>query len=282
MLNAARSMRRAATTEPLPLVDGLRSLSNNGVRVRRGELVMIAGIPNAGKSAFALWWIASLNLPTLYFSADNSAHQTVTRLLSWRTQIPRDDIVADLDDADTGEAVQEAFLKDLADSPLEFCFDGSLTLGDITAELSAYVEMYDEWPEVIVVDNLINVEGTDDHQGMNGILSELHYCARMTGATVFVLHHMSEAGDDPRKAPDPTMPPPMRKVQGKVNHYPDLILSVAADSLQGLFRIAVPKNRNAKNDPGSVSPYLLWVDFPKCTFYAENPRWTPHDVLEYM
>jgi hypothetical protein len=228
-------MRRAATTEPLPLVDGLRSLSNNGVRVRRGELVMIAGIPNAGKSAFALWWIASLNLPTLYFSADNSAHQTVTRLL-----------------------------------------------GDITAELSAYVEMYDEWPEVIVVDNLINVEGTDDHQGMNGILSELHYCARMTGATVFVLHHMSEAGDDPRKAPDPTMPPPMRKVQGKVNHYPDLILSVAADSLQGLFRIAVPKNRNAKNDPGSVSPYLLWVDFPKCTFYAENPRWTPHDVLEYM
>jgi len=59
------------------------------------------------------------------------------------------------------------------------------------------------------------VEGTSDHEGQSGILSELHYLARMTGATVFVLHHASESnGQDPLKAP------PQSAIQNKTSHYP--------------------------------------------------------------
>lgn len=279
MLSAARSLRQAATTDPLPQLDALRALNQDGVVVRRGELVMITAIPNAGKSLFVLWWIASLNLRTLCFSADNSVHTTLTRLLSWKTGIPRRDIEADLDDEETGQVLEQHYMDQLKDSNIEFCFDGSLTMDQITQELSAYVELYDEWPEVIVIDNLINVEGTGDHQGQNGILSELHWLARMSGATVFVLHHMSQAQEKPGKSPDPTMPRGSNFVQNKVTHYPDLVLSVAADSQQGLFRIAAVKVRGEKNDPSAIDPYLLWVDFPTCTFYADNPRWTPHDVL---
>jgi hypothetical protein len=225
-----------------------------------------------------LWWTTALNLPTLYFSADNSAHTTLTRYLANTTQTPRRAIEEDMDDPDVGPALEASYMESLADSNIEFCFDGSLTMDDITEELSAYVELYDEWPEVIIIDNLINVEGTGDHQGQNGILSELHWLARMSGATVFVLHHMSQAQDKPGKNPDPTMPRGSNFVQNKVTHYPDLVLSVAADSQKGLFRIAGVKVRGDKNDPAALNPFLLYADFSRCTFYADDPNWTPHSV----
>ena len=280
MLNAARSLRQAAQTEPLPLLAALWKL-NQVVQVRRGELVMIAGIPNSGKSAFVLWWVASLGLPSLYFSADNGAHTTTVRLLSLVTQIDSHLITEELDDEVTGKQMEVEYLKELEPIPLNFCFDGALDLNDITDELSAYVELYDEWPEVIVVDNLINVTGTEDHQGQNGILSELHWLARKSGACVFVLHHMSEANPNGNssKVPDPGMPLPRRMVQNKVTQYPDTVLSVAGDSLQGYFRVAVVKNRSDKADPGAVDPILLYVDFARCTFLSHDPRWTPTGAL---
>jgi hypothetical protein len=236
---------------------------------------MIAGIPNSGKSAFVLWWVANLRLPTLYFSADNGAHTTTVRLLSLVTGIDSHDITDELDDEVTGKQMEAQYLKELDSLPLNFCFDGALDLDDMTAELAAYVELYDEWPEVIVVDNLINVQGTDDHQGQNGILSELHWLARKTGACIFVLHHMSESSPNNSKPPDPTMPLPRRMVQGKVTQYPDAVLSVAGDSLQGLFRVAVVKNRSDRADPGATDPILLYVDFARCTFMSSNPHFTP-------
>jgi hypothetical protein len=53
---------------------------------------------------------------------------------------------------------------------------------------------------------------------------------------------------------------------------------VATDSINGLFRIAAIKVRGDANDPAAIRPYLLYADFPKNTFYADNPNWTPHDV----
>lgn len=280
MLNAARSLRQAAQTDPLPVVPALWRL-NERFQVRKGELVMIAGIPNSGKSAFVLWWVANLRLPCLYFSADNGAHTTLIRLLSHVTQIDSHSITEDLDDEVTGKATQEVMLRELEPLPINFCFDGALDLDDISDELAAYVELYDDWPEVVVVDNLINIQGTDDHQGQNGILSELHWLARKTGACVFVLHHMSEGNPNGNssKQPDPTMPPPRRMVQGKVTQYPDGVLSVAGDSQQGLFRVAVVKNRSDKTDPGAVDPILLYVDFARCTFSSHNPHFSPTGAL---
>lgn len=278
MQNAARSLRQAAQTDPLPVVPALWRL-NERFQVRKGELVMIAGIPNSGKSAFVLWWVANLRLPTLYFSADTGPHATMVRLLSHVTQIDSRAITEDLDDEENGKAVQEAYLRELEPFPIQFCWDGALDLNDITDEIAAYVELYDDWPEVIVVDNLINVQGTDDHTGQNGILSELHWLARMSGACIFVLHHMSESSSDRNKAPDPTMPPPRRMVQNKVTQYPDGVLSVASDSLNGFFRVAVVKNRSDKADPAALDPVLLFVDFPTCTFSSHNPHFTPTGAL---
>jgi replicative DNA helicase len=272
MLTASRSLRKAAAAEPLPGVPALWRLTHDGVCLRRGELVMLVGVPNSGKSAFALWWAASLNLMTLYFSADNNAHTSLTRLLSFVTQTERRSIENDLDDHDTGDVMEDYYSDALKGSNLQFVFDGSLTLKAVTAELNAYVEIYDEWPEVIVVDNLINVEGTGDHEGQSGILSELHYLARQTGATVFVLHHASESNQQ-----KPTKAPPRAAIQNKVSHFPDLVLSVAVDSLTGDFEVAAIKVRGDRSDPSALRPYLLYADLAKCSFLADNPQsnWSP-------
>ena len=170
--------------------------------------------------------------------------------------------------------MEQEYSDTLKGSNLQFVFDGSLKLKEIEAELFAYVEVYDEWPEVIVVDNLINVEGTSDHEGQSGILSELHYLARLTGAMVFVLHHASESnGQDPLKAP------PQSAIQNKQGHFPDLILTVALDSANGNFQVAAVKVRSGQNDPKAQRPYMLYADMGKCTFYDSNPNpyknWSP-------
>jgi len=219
-----------------------------------------------------------LNLPTLYFSADNNVHTSLTRLLSSTLQIERSKIVADLDDEEIGKAMEAQYMAALKGSPLQFCFDGSISLNDITAELDAYVEIFDEWPQVIIVDNLVNVEDARDREGQSGILSELHYLSRVTGATVFILHHTSESGALGR-SPDPRRAQGRAAIQNKVSHFPDLILTVAADSITGDFEIAAVKVRGEKSDPTAQSPYMLWADLARCTFYAENPNryqnWSP-------
>jgi len=271
-------MNKAAAAEPLPDLPALRRLTANGIAVRRGELVMLVGMPNSGKSAFVLWMVKELNLPTLYFSADNNVHTSLTRLLSSTLQIERNKIVADLDDEEISQVMEAQYMDALKGSPLQFCFDGSISLNDITAELDAYVEIFDEWPQVIIVDNLVNVEGTGDREGQSGILSELHYLSRVTGAAVFILHHASESGP-PGRPPDPRKAPTRAAIQNKVSHFPDLILTVAADSITGNFEIAAVKVRGDKSDPTAQSPYMLWADLAKCTFYSENPNryrdWSP-------
>ena len=168
--------------------------------------------------------------------------------------------------------MEQEYSDTLRGSNLQFVFDGSLTLKQVTAELNAYVEIFDEWPEVIVVDNLINVEGTGDHEGQSGILSDLHYLARLTGAMVFVLHHASEGNGQ-----DPLKPPPQSGIQNKTSHYPDMILTVALNSLTGEFLVAAVKLRSGQNDPKAQRPYTLFADMGKNTFYADNPNstWTP-------
>ena len=71
---AARSTNDYALLPDLfsPLVD-------EGIRFRRGQMTMIAGQPNAGKSLFALYMAVKMNVPTLYISADTDAYTTAIR-----------------------------------------------------------------------------------------------------------------------------------------------------------------------------------------------------------
>ena len=220
--------------ESLPSV--FRTFENNQVSLRRSELSMIAGEPGAGKSTLALAMALRMQVPTLYLSADTNAHT-----MAERPEYARDKLA-------------------LANH-IYWSFDSAPNLGDLDDEVTAIEEMLGRSPELIVVDNLMDVsmDGGEEFGGMRSAMKELKFLARDTNAAVLVLHHTKESYNS-----DPC--PPRSAVQGMVNQLPALILTVGQQS--GLMAVASVKNRYGKATPSGNDP--LWLQFnPEYMYLAD-------------
>lgn len=239
MLTPWRALTKTTRTAPLPEVATLRSLHAAGFKPRLGQVIMVVGQPGALKSMWAQWYADELDLPTLYFCADSDAHTALARLIAKRSGFKTDSVIAGMESG--GLAYYEEWL---ADSKIQYCFDSGPTLQDMADELNAYVELWDAFPKLIIVDNLLNVEAEtgEDFGGMRLVSREVHRMARETGAAVLILHHMREIGD-------PAVPQPRSDIQGKVAQIPEMILSIAHDATEGAMKIALVKNRGGWNDP---------------------------------
>jgi len=245
MLTASRALQKARSTgHPLPEVPELAALYAAGCRPKRGQMLLLTGMPKAGKSLFGLWWAKKMGLSTLYVSADMDSHEALTRLAASETGTPSDKVAEHLLDEDGAEYYADA----VEDIPIQWVFDSAPSLWDLEEELDCYVEAHGHWPELIVIDNLMNVvgesEGDDPTVGMQGILKALHGLARETGAAIFVLHHVSE-----NVQTDATIPAPRRGVQGKVSQLPEIVLTVALDPRNNRFGVACVANRGGPCDP---------------------------------
>ena len=262
MFTASRAVGHTSTSSAeLPRVPALSALYDSGVKLRRGQLIMVAGMPKVGKSLFATWLANEMNLPTLYFSADSSPHTASSRLAACITGQP-------ITSVETGLAAgASGYYSDaMDDSNISWCFDSSPSTEDLMLELDAYVEAWDVYPEVIVVDNLMNVQASEEYAGQLFVMGELHSLARATGATVFVLHHCSEAGQR-----DTTIPPPRSAIQGKVSQLPELIVTVAIDPYSKQFRVAVVGNRSGPQFPDGKKFITLDSAVERCSFSHHTP-----------
>lgn len=241
MLSLAQAGRRYGGGEPLPVVLG--SLERADVRLRRGQVTMFAGQPGSGKTMLAQWLVDQLatskGVTTLFFSADTDPETMRIRAAAHAT-------------GETIRAVETALASDNAGyfedalaglDHVEYSFSSAPSCEDIELEVKAFEEKWGRAPDVIVVDNLMNVDAQHDNEwlGMREISKVLHWVARQTGAAVFVLHHTSE------DTKDPTVPQPRRSIQGKVSQLPEVILTQAMTD--GQMRIAAVKNRNGRADP---------------------------------
>ena len=231
-------------------------VSRGGV-VRRGHLVMIAGVPNSGKSALAQSLAALTNRPGIYFSADQDAWQSTIKLIACLTGDDFHD-VARVINTPEGKATYGPILTE---SNLQYCFDSNPSLEDIGLELDAYVDTWDEYPEIVIVDTLMNVSGSGEKQDDQFIMSELHGLARRTKAAVIVLVHQSRAG-----VKDSTKPQPVEKIINKLDALPDLIFMVAYDSEREVFSLCVGKTREGKADPEAERPVVMGADFARMQF----------------
>lgn len=240
MLSAARAVAKATETgSPLPELDQLADLyADFDFHPGFGELTVIAGEPGTQKSGFALYWVANMGLPTIYFSADSAAHTAVSRTVACLTGEKYRDILGALEE-ESGQAYCEDILSD---AKIEFCFDPDPTMETIRDEIFAWVEMYDNYPKVMIVDNLMDVVSDNDNEyaGYKEILLVLKRLARETGAAIFVLHHMSESNN----ASD--HPPPRKSLMGKAAQTPENIMSVDLEGDQ--FRVSVVKARSGESD----------------------------------
>ena len=270
MLTIAQAATRNKNNAQL-LPDLFPALAQNGIRFRRGQVTMIAGQPNSGKSLLALFYAVKSNVPTLYISADTDAYTTAIRAAAVITGSQ----VNTVEEAFTSGAGYEFYEDELKTlKHLRFDFDPSPTLDDIQLSIQAYGEAFGEYPQLLIIDNLLNIAALHDNEwtGMRDIAKAMHHIARETDAAVFMLHHTTEAEGRPE------LPPSRKSIQGKISQLPEMILTVAMDHETSEYRIACVKNRFAKNSAAGTDYTVLFADASRMTLY--NDRQSVH-VAQY-
>ena len=245
------------------LPDLFPSLASEGIRFRRGQMTMIAGQPNAGKSLIALWMAVKMEVPTLYISADTDGYTTAIRAAAMVTGME----VSSVEESFmTGEG-KEFYVESLSSiNHLQFDFAPSPTLDEIDLAIRAYGESYGEYPHMIIVDNAMNVVSMtgDEWSGLREIAKAMHHIARETDAAVLLLHHTSE------NEGKPDLPPSRKAIQGKIAQLPEMILTVALVPWSGEFRVAAVKNRFAKHSATGDKFVTLWADASRMTVYNDR------------
>lgn len=217
-------------------------------------MLMIAAVPNIGKSSFALYMLAKWaqqGVPSLVFSADQDEWTAMTKFTAAVTGMS----FRQVQQSDCEEAVRGL--------PVWWCWDSSPSVEDISLEVDAWCETYDNWPEVILIDNLVNVEGSGDVQWDQAIVAQLHSLARVTKALVIVLVHASE-----NEVKDRAWPPGPKAIINKLSKLPETVITLGADPDQGVMRLALGKSREAKADPKAEHSIALGFDYERMQIHG--------------
>lgn len=265
MLSARRALRRSKTTgKPLPYIEAFRELYDGPFKFwpRGGETTVVAGHSGSFKSGLVLFWAAHFGVPVLYMSADMAQHTATARLVAAISGDTTENVFRGL-----ARGADDYYAEFLEDCPVRFCFEPNPDFGDVQGEVDAWVEAWDEYPRVIVLDNLLDIvpsAGDSEWSGYKSILLDAKTLARETGAAVFVLHHTSEEGTDPR------YPGPKKKLLGKVSQTPENILSVAKEG--DAFRVSVVKHRSGPDDPTGEAYVTFRVHLESNTFTPWVPE----------
>ncbi|WP_274534627.1 AAA family ATPase [Micromonospora sp. CB01531] len=242
------------------------ALYARGCRPRHGEVIMVAGRSGTQKSGFALFWVAQMNLPTLYFSADMSAFTASSRLASMATGDTTEVVEKGMA---MGGRYRQKYLDALADNRITFSFGSPINWQAVDEELEAYIELHDRYPEVIVFDNLMDFDGAEsDYTEQMSVMSMSTELARNTGATTIILHHASDKSWEAKS--DPWAPPSRDQVKGGLSEKPELSLSVALDPNTMEYRVATIKQRMGPSDP-TARKYAVMYCEPELTRFHSTP-----------
>jgi len=258
LLNLNRAWR-GSTTNATPLPDVWADLAKKQIKFRRGQVCMIAAAPNAGKSMFALIYAIKAKVPTLFFSADTDTATVMMRAASHLSGHSQLMVEGNLN---SNRHYYDKHLDNLEN--IQFVFDSSPSLDDIELEVRAYVELFGIPPELVVIDNLMNVAAESDNEwaGLRAIMVELHDMARKTEACVLVLHHVSEQTEYGKT----TEPPARRSIHGKVSQLPALILTLNYNHgpHNSELQVAVVKNRFGPHTADGSDFVSLFVNYGVC------------------
>ena len=256
MLNLNRAWR-GSNTNATPLPDVWVALANKQIKFRRGQVCMVAAAPNAGKSMFALIYAIKAKVPTLFFSADTD---TATVMMRAASHLSGHEQLLVESNLLSNRHYYDKYLSEM--ESIQFVFDSSPSLDDIELEIKAYVELFGIPPELIVVDNLMNVVSESDNEwaGLRAIMVEFHDMARKTEACVLVLHHVSEQTEYGKT----TEPPARRAIHGKVSQLPALIITLGFDPHNQVLKVAAVKNRFGPHTADGSDYIGLFVSYKVC------------------
>lgn len=244
--------------DPLPTI--WNSLEAKGTRFLRGQLCLICAGPGVGKSAFILNYALRAKVPTLYLSADSDAFTQLSRSMSILTGWDMGKSARMVREGTLGEAEQE-----FDGIPIRFNYSASPNLAQIESSMRSYEEVYGDYPALVIVDNVTNVRTGGDNDedpfaGLEALMDELHVMARMTGACVIGLHHVTGNYNDA------STPCPLSAVKGQIARVPEMVLTLhkeMADFGPDILNVSTVKNRGGKADPSGR-------DYISLEFNGEN------------
>lgn len=234
---AARN--RGSTGQQLP-TPFYPSLEREGVRFWRSQLCLIVGPGSAGKSLLISNLVAKWGRPTLAFLLDQDQATAAARFAATDLDAPFLELKRNLDDVD-----MRAALARLDFIQTDFKAEA---LEDIQLQLDAYIERYGVPPEVVVVDNLGNMASSyaDEWATLKALTLELDVMARKYECLVICAHHTTDAPT--------TEPLPRSAILGKISQYPRLVLSVAYNPYDCIYKVAAVKNSSGPTDAMAVNP----------------------------
>ncbi len=153
---------------------------------------------------------------------------------------------------------------------IRFDFTASPDLDRLALALRSYEETYDDYPALVIVDNITNVwaggaNDEDPFAGLEVTLEYLHGLSRDTGACVVGLHHVTGPYNDGDK------PIPLSGIKGQIGRLPELILTMhrvpsqyGTDSLN----VSTVKNRSGWQDPSGKE--FVSLDFEGSTMQIKD------------
>lgn len=249
MLSLAKTLRQEGNRgEALP--DLFKSFTANGVRFRRGSLVMIAGVPGSYKTQLALALADGWKVPTLYISNDSDETTVASRLIARRMRVNTERIEERMHREPKWASSQLTGVDHI-----KWNFDPNPTLPEVEEELQAFNEVFGTPPVLVVVDVLMKMNYVDDNEHSTAfrITDYLASVARDYSACVILVHHASEAVQG-----NPV--PPRSAILQKVSQLPSLILNVAPEPWTGNLAICPVKNRHSWQDPTGKNYFTLKAD----------------------
>lgn len=242
-----------------PIESPFKSLESKDIRFVRGQLVLVAAGPGTGKSAFTLTLALKSRRPTVYFSADSDPFVQLSRAISVSTGWS----IEKSSNAVRDDNIDEDAIRELRNAPIRFDYKANPSPDSIELTLKAYDEVYGDFPELVIVDNVTNVVGLsmyddDPFAGLEGLMDYLADMARKTQACVVGLHHVTGAynnGD---------IPIPLSGIKGQIARVPGMVLTAYKESdhpdLGVRLMVAGVKNRNGFADSTGTSGVPLAFD----------------------
>lgn len=232
-----------------------------GIHFRRGLLYMVVAAPNVGKTTLMTAYLARAqrrdpSFRALVLSMDQDPDTTCERAIA----------------SVTGWTVDEAEQRYAERDPdalealgrlggIHYMFPSSPDLREISERALALGESLGQFPDMIILDNLGNIEHDGaEAEGQRLLMRELQDLATGTGAAVVALHHAIGEYEDGDKCI------PLSGVSNKLGKMPSMLLTLYQGWGAGVLNVYVAKNRQGPR--GGVIPMI--ADYARNRVYEED------------
>jgi len=246
---------KARGTEGEPLPSPFKAFDINRAFFRRGQMSLVAAASGRGKSALMTHWVVNAaypdgsGIPSFYGSFDSDRMTLGSRVAAGILKKPVSDVEELLKD-DRSELWQ---LVSNRTPHIWWSFKRNPSIGHIEDELEAYAHVYGSFPEMVVLDNLMNIDSGVGGQGWethDNILAWGEELAALTGAHVcFTCHVKGYVGSG-------DVPIPMNGMMNNLEKRPRLIFTIYRDvDMTGVMQVDCVKNSTG---PAPVHIELPW------------------------